>query len=87
MDIIYMHCMLFKFKSKIIHLSCSPFSGDESDLHVIIFDEIDAICKVWRFSNIISTSIICYVVLVNLLISNTTLALSGGRIKQEVTNS
>lgn len=23
-----------------------PSSGDESDLHVIIFDEIDAICKV-----------------------------------------
>lgn len=22
------------------------FSGDQSDLHVIIFDEIDAICKV-----------------------------------------
>jgi len=38
-------------------------------LHVIIFDEIDAICKVQGFSNIISTPIIYCVAIVNLLIT------------------
>jgi hypothetical protein len=38
-------------------------------LHVIIFDEIDAICKVWGFLNIISTPIIYYVGIFNLLIT------------------
>ena len=39
---------LEKFTSILSYFYCYHFffSGDQSDLHVIIFDEIDAICKV-----------------------------------------
>lgn len=39
-------CFPFLASVLIWHSFISTFSGDDSELHVIIFDEIDAICKV-----------------------------------------
>lgn len=39
--------IMFSFSCKCANLALLlNFSGDDSELHVIIFDEIDAICKV-----------------------------------------